>query len=174
MERPRQGPITRRDALRRVRDMEIMRSILPSGAFGRHRQRTSRCRRTETGTARRRLIGGGPRRATGACYTLVKVRSRRFAVAAIVAICIGTPIVEMFDQWDHTLQDGNDTEANVAVAALCIGVGFAIGTIVVVTRIRALSSSSRVLTLAPATIWFPATSSAPPIPTGSPPIPLRV
>ena len=59
---------------------------------------------------------------------------RRFAVAAILAICIGGPIVEMFDQWDHSLQDGNDTETNVVVAGLCIGVAMAIGTIAVVAR----------------------------------------
>jgi hypothetical protein len=80
----------------------------------------------------------------------------------------------MFDQWDRTLLDGNDTEANVAVAALCIGIAFAIGTIVIVTRIRVVSSSSRVLTLAPAAICFPATPSARPIPTDSPPLPLRI
>jgi hypothetical protein len=141
----------------------------------RHREtiltRASLARQDERQTP---LNGGSLRRASGACYTPVKVRFRRFAVAAIVAICIGSPIVEMFDQWDHTLQDGDDTEANVAVAALCIGLAFAIGTIVIVTRIRALSSSSPVLTLAPAPIWFPVTSSARPIPTSSPPIPLRV
>ena len=47
----------------------------------------------------------------------------------------------MFDRWDHTVQDGNDTEADVVVAALCVGVAFAIGTIVVVNRIRSLSST---------------------------------
>ena len=70
------------------------------------------------------------------------MKLRRFAVAAILAICIGGPIVEMFDQWDHTLQDGNDTEANAVVAALCVGVAIAIGTIAVVARLRALASNS--------------------------------
>src|SRR6267378_4031733 len=62
----------------------------------------------------------------GACYTAVTVRFRRFAVAAILAICIGGPVVEVFDQWDDTLQDGSDTEANVVIAALCIGIAVAI------------------------------------------------
>ena len=95
------------------------------------------------------------------------------AVAAIVAICIGAPIVEMFDQWDHTLQDGNDTEANVVIAALCIGVAMAIGTIVIVARIRALSSSSRGYVVMCRTVSF-VLSFASPIPTTSPPTPLRV
>ncbi len=96
------------------------------------------------------------------------------AVAAIVAICIGGPIVEMFDQWDHTLQDGNDTEADVVVAALCIGVAMAIGTIVIVARIRALSSSFRGYVVACRTPFFAVSSFASLIPTSSPPTPLRV
>jgi hypothetical protein len=61
--------------------------------------------------------------------------ARRLFITAIIAICLGGPIVEMFDRWDKTLQDGNDTEADVVVAALCIGVAFAVGTIVVAKRI---------------------------------------
>jgi hypothetical protein len=30
----------------------------------------------------------------------------------------------MFDRWDHTARDGNDTETNLVVAAVCIGIGF--------------------------------------------------
>ena len=103
-----------------------------------------------------------------------EVTLRRFAVAAILAICIGAPIVEMFDQWDHTFQDGNDTEANVVIAALCIGVAVAIGTIAIVARIRALSSSFRGYTLASRVVVFAARSVVLPIPTSSPPTPLRV
>ena len=102
------------------------------------------------------------------------MKLRRFAVAAILAICIGGPIVEMFDQWDHTLQDGNDTEADAVVAALCIGVAMAIGTIVVVARLRALASSSRPHVVAPRIISVAVASLASPIATTSPPTPLRV
>jgi len=102
------------------------------------------------------------------------VRLRRFAVAAILAIALGAPIVEMFDQWDHTLQDGNDTEANVVVAALCIGVAFAIGTVAVVARIRALASNSRVRTVSPRLVVFALAVVASPTPAASPPTPLRV
>lgn len=102
------------------------------------------------------------------------VRLRRFAVAAIVAICLGGPIVEMFDRWDHTLQDGNDTEANVVVAALCIGLAMAIGTIVVVARLRALASNSRRHDVVPRVRLFAATLSTFPRSTTSPPTPLRV
>ena len=65
---------------------------------------------------------------------------RRLAITVIIAVCLGGPIAEMFDRWDDTVQDGNDTEADLVVAALCVGVAFSIGTIVVVNRIRWLSA----------------------------------
>jgi hypothetical protein len=80
----------------------------------------------------------------------------------------------MFDQWDHTFQDGNDTEANVVIVALCIGVAVAIGTIAVVARIRALSSNARRYTLVSRVVAVAALLFGRPIPTSSPPIPLRV
>jgi len=44
--------------------------------------------------------------------------ARRLFIAAIIALLVGAPIAEMFDRWDQTMKDGNDTEANVVVAAL--------------------------------------------------------
>ena len=99
---------------------------------------------------------------------------RRLAIVAILAVCLGGPIVEMFDQWDHTLQDGNDTEANVVIAALCIGVAVAIGTIAIVARIRALSSTARGYAFAYRVVAVAVASFVLPTPTGSPPTPLRV
>jgi hypothetical protein len=32
----------------------------------------------------------------------------------------------MFDQWDHTLQTGNDTEYTFVILALCVGVAFSL------------------------------------------------
>lgn len=103
-----------------------------------------------------------------------RMGARRFAIAAILAICMGGPIVEMFDQWDHTPQDGNDTEANVVVAALCAGVAFAIGTIVVITAIRAFAFGSSVRAVAARRFALALDSFGVPGPTGSPPTPLRV
>src|SRR5262249_38802822 len=99
---------------------------------------------------------------------------RRLVIAAILAVSLGAPIAELFDSWDQTLQTGSDTEANVAVVALCMGVAFAIGTIVVINRIRALASSSDrrvIIALAPAR---EITSFLRPAPTASPPAILRV
>jgi hypothetical protein len=54
------------------------------------------------------------------------VRARRIITALIEAICVGGPMVEAFDRWDHTLQDGNDTEADVVIVALCVGLAFSV------------------------------------------------
>lgn len=44
----------------------------------------------------------------------------------ILAICFVCHISEMFDQWDHTLQTGNDTEYTFVILALCVGVAFSL------------------------------------------------
>jgi hypothetical protein len=99
---------------------------------------------------------------------------RRLAIAAILAIGLGAPIAELFDSWDQTLPTGSDTEANVAVVALCIGVAFAIGTIVVVNRIRALASASASRTVLSRAAPREIASLLRPAPTVSPPAILRV
>jgi hypothetical protein len=58
------------------------------------------------------------------CRAIVRlVRVRPLFAALLLAVCVGAPVLEMFDRWDHTLQDGNDTESNLVVVALCVGVG---------------------------------------------------
>jgi hypothetical protein len=100
---------------------------------------------------------------------------RRLAIAAILAVSLGAPIAELFDTWDATLPTGSDTEANLVVVALCAGVAFAIGTIVIIDRIRNLASSSvrRVVVLV---LHAPREIAAflQPSPTVSPPPILRV
>jgi hypothetical protein len=103
------------------------------------------------------------------------VKGRRFAIGLIVAICVGGPIVEMFDQWDHTVQDGKDTEADAVIAALCVGIGISLAG-VAVQCVRALASQSQRISIA----------KSPPVrlgsscvidcsnPGDSPPLPLRV
>ena len=60
------------------------------------------------------------------------MRSRVFSVAAslILLICLVCPIVEMFDRWDHTAQNGSDTEYTFVVLAICAGAVLAIARIV--------------------------------------------
>ena len=102
------------------------------------------------------------------------VTFKRFAIAIILAICIGGPIVEMFDSWDHTLQDGNDTEANVVVVALCVGLALSVATTVVIARIRALAATSRPRTDVRRPVHRTPYLAAVPTPTLSPPTPLPV
>lgn len=98
---------------------------------------------------------------------------RPFAIAVIVAVNLGAPVAEMFDQWDHTLQDGNDTEASVIIVALCVGVALSVAGILI-TRIRAMSSRSDRRTFAVASVHVAAPPVRLPLPTISPPIALRV
>ena len=98
---------------------------------------------------------------------------RRFAIAAILAVCVAAPIAEMFDQWDHTYQDGNDTEANVVVAALCVGVALSVAG-VVIARVRAMSSRCAVHLFARVRERVTVPFFVIPLATSSPPIPLRV
>ena len=100
--------------------------------------------------------------------------ARRLFIAAIIAISLGAPIVELFDSWDQSLESGTDTEANVAVVALCIGAAFAIGTIVIAGRIRALSSTSAGRVIATRVADRDVASILLPVPTFSPPATLRV
>jgi len=99
---------------------------------------------------------------------------RRLFIAALIALSIGAPIAEIFDSWDQTLQDGNDTEANLVIAALCIGVVFAIGTSVIVGRIRALSSTAAWRVVPAPVIFRDVAAALAPVPTVSPPSILRV
>jgi hypothetical protein len=55
-----------------------------------------------------------------------EVRSPATSIIVIftLAICLICPLVEMFDQWDHSLQTGSDTEYALVILALCVGVAY--------------------------------------------------
>jgi len=111
-----------------------------------------------------------------ACYTAFTVTLRRFVIIGILAVCLGGQIAEMFDSWDRTLEDGNDTEAYVVVVALCVGVAFSFAG-AIVTRLLAILRQSAAFVFSPILVAADAAASAVsvPIPTSSPPsIPLRV
>ena len=54
------------------------------------------------------------------------MRCRTLKIIATVAlvICLVCPILEIFDDWDHTMQTGNDSEYALVVLALCVGVAY--------------------------------------------------
>jgi hypothetical protein len=63
---------------------------------------------------------------TGAAVYLRFMRSRasRIIATVILVTCLVCPLVEMFDNWDHTIQTGNDTEYALVVLALCVGLAY--------------------------------------------------
>jgi hypothetical protein len=95
------------------------------------------------------------------------------AIAAIIAICIGGPIVEMFDQWDDTLRTGNDTEANMVIVALCVGFALSV-TGIIVAKLRAGVGRSHPSSSLCRSLQIAFTPLARPIPNSRPPTVLRV
>ena len=57
-------------------------------------------------------------------------RASQITLALALFICVVCPIVEMFDNWDHTIQTGNDTEYALVVLALCVGVAYSFARLV--------------------------------------------
>ena len=101
------------------------------------------------------------------------VSLRRFATGVILAICIGAPILETVDQWDRTLQDGNDTEINLVVVALCVGVAFSVAG-AIVARVREFANAQCDFVVASESTHNTFQIVAIPIPNSRPPTPLRV
>ncbi len=102
------------------------------------------------------------------------VRLRRALAALVVTVCIGAPIVEAFDQWDDTLRDGNDTEANLVIAVLCVGMAVSFIRLAV-TSIRDVSAHRESpATGSPRALVIPLNARFQPIPNSSPPAPLRI
>src|SRR5258707_6624021 len=51
-------------------------------------------------------------------------------VTLVLATCLVSPLVEVFDHWDHTIQTGNDTEYALVLLALCVGVAYSFARLV--------------------------------------------
>src|ERR1700756_2804750 len=51
----------------------------------------------------------------------MKSRATTRIVTLILAICLVCPLVDMFDNWDHAPQTGNDTEYTFMILGLCVG-----------------------------------------------------
>jgi len=54
----------------------------------------------------------------------MRARASRIIATVILVTCLACPLVELFDNWDHTIQTGNDTEYTLVVLALCVGVAY--------------------------------------------------
>jgi hypothetical protein len=62
-------------------------------------------------------------------YTAV-MSARQWLVAAILAVCLGGPIAQSFDWWDQAQPAGDDTETNLVVVALSVGLAVSVAAIV--------------------------------------------
>src|SRR6266436_3113705 len=60
----------------------------------------------------------------------MRSRASRITVTLALLTCLICPLVEMFDNWDHTIQTGNDTEYSLVVLALCLGVAYSFARLV--------------------------------------------
>jgi len=105
------------------------------------------------------------------------MRSRASFITAtlILAICFVCHVAEIFDQWDHTLQTGDDTEYTFVVLALCVGVAYSlkwfVPRITLPDSLREAISYPRTRPLLSAlTNW----SAAVPIPASPPSAALRI
>jgi hypothetical protein len=58
--------------------------------------------------------------------TLLPMGGRASRIVAILALftCLACPIIETFDNWDHTDETGNDTEYALVIVALCVGAAY--------------------------------------------------
>jgi hypothetical protein len=92
-----------------------------------------------------------------------------------LAICLVCPFVDMFEQWDHVLQSGNDSEYPLVILALCVGMAFALGRLIVMLSPNMLMLSFRyILQSAVNFSSFLVRPTALVFPSASPPLSLRI
>lgn len=61
----------------------------------------------------------------------MKTRASIITGAIALAICLVCPLVDLFDQWDHALQTGNDSEYPLVILALCVGIALVLGRLII-------------------------------------------
>jgi hypothetical protein len=63
--------------------------------------------------------------------------------ATSLAICVVCPLVDLFDQWDHALQTGHDSEYPLVILALCVGAAFVLGRLLLTLPVNLSMSGVR-------------------------------
>ena len=116
--------------------------------------------------------------AEAAVGILVRMRSRALRIIATVILvtCLVCPLVELFDNWDHTVQTGNDTEYALVVLALCVGVAYSFARFILKSALLGFVAKSLFASCAQKS-FFSAPSSFTSLlfdATSSPPLPLRI
>jgi hypothetical protein len=106
----------------------------------------------------------------------MRSRTLRITVTLVLLTCLVCPLVELFDNWDHTIQTGNDTEYALVVLALCVGVAYLFARFVFKSALLAFVAKSLFASRAQKSLFIGASSFALPLfdVTSPPPLPLRI
>jgi hypothetical protein len=106
----------------------------------------------------------------------MRARASRIIATVILVTCLVCPLVELFDNWDHTVQTGNDTEYALVVLALCVGVAYSFARFIFKSALLGFVAKSLFASCAQKS-FFSAPSSFTSLlfdVTSSPPLPLRI
>jgi hypothetical protein len=105
----------------------------------------------------------------------MRVRASRIIATVILVTCLVCPLVELFDNWDHTVQTGNDTEYALVVLALCVGVAYSFARFIIKSALLGFVAKSLFVSCAQKSFFSLCGLTLPFCdPTGSPPLPLRI
>src|SRR5438874_12943560 len=100
----------------------------------------------------------------------------RTMITLVFITCLVCPLVELFDNWDHTVQTSNDTEYALVVLALCVGVAYSFARFIFKSALLGFAAKSLFASCAQKS-FFSAPSSFTSLlfdATSSPPLPLRI
>jgi hypothetical protein len=106
----------------------------------------------------------------------MRTRATLIAGTIALAICVLCPLVDMFDQWDHALQTGSDSEYPLVILALCVGLVLALGRLIPKLSMNLQASSILRYAIQPAlnSLPFSMPSTALALTSASPPLSLRI
>ena len=103
-------------------------------------------------------------------------RASRIIATVILVTCLVCPVVEMFDNWDHTIQTGDDTEYALVVLVLCVGVAYSFARFNFKSALLGFVANSPFASCAQKSFFTGLSSFALPLfdVTSPPPLPLRI
>jgi hypothetical protein len=97
-------------------------------------------------------------------------------ITLVLITCLVCPLVELFDNWDRTIQTGNDTEYALVVLGLCVGVAYSFARFIFKSALLDFVAKSVFASCAQKS-FFSAPYSFPLLifdATSPPPLPLRI
>jgi hypothetical protein len=105
----------------------------------------------------------------------MRSRVSRITVTFALFTCLLCPLVETFDNWDHTIQTGNDTEYTLVVLALCVGVAYSFARFILKRVIPSLFAKNVLPSFTQKALFFALVlTSLLSDATSPPPLPLRI